>query len=190
MKWDLEQSDETFLTQSALLACAFHETQIFVHRRFIVTNDGPTPAASFAEASRVICLNAARACGRVLHGLRGHGLGHNIPYTFLLVSKVRFYVTKCAILMGEDPQMPAFMSAMMLYFDIGRERRLGLPMSQQHLWDLEDASKCMNFLEDAEKRYVFAISHPIVSILLTTEIGTSRFISAGKMRYLFSTLGK
>lgn len=121
--------------------------------------------------------------------LRSRELGHNIPYTFLLVSQVHSNVTKHAMLKQANPQMPAFMSAMMLYFDIGRERRLGLPMSQQHLRDLEDASRCMAFLEDAEKRYVFMRSRLTVSILLTTEIGTSRFISAGKMRCVFLPLG-
>ncbi|KAI1791324.1 fungal-specific transcription factor domain-containing protein [Ganoderma leucocontextum] len=64
--WDPHREDVLFLNQSAILYANYYQMQIFVHRLFIPSPRRPLANANLSLPSMTICVNAARACLRVL----------------------------------------------------------------------------------------------------------------------------
>ena len=68
MRWDPDRADDVFFNQSAILYSNYYVLQIFVHRPFIPSPRRPLASAKLSLPSMTICVNAARACLRVLEG--------------------------------------------------------------------------------------------------------------------------
>lgn len=87
VRWDPNrfEPENLFSVQSATLACSYHHAQIFIHRRFMAHVNGRT-ATPFSEASRVICVNSARMCGRVIDALRLQTRFRGFILSLLMVS--------------------------------------------------------------------------------------------------------
>nr|VWO98984.1 Aspartyl proteinase [Ganoderma boninense] len=66
LRWDPNPEDALFLNQSAILYTNYYQLQIFVHRLFIPSPRRPLAHANLSLPSMTICVNAARACLRVL----------------------------------------------------------------------------------------------------------------------------
>jgi hypothetical protein len=62
VRWDPKREDITFFQQSSALWSAYYETQIGIHRSFLSRGTGNTDNLP----SLAICLNAARACSRII----------------------------------------------------------------------------------------------------------------------------
>ena len=66
VRWDPNREDVLFLNQSAILYANYYQLQIFVHRLFIPSPRRPLANPNMSLPSMTICVNAARACLRVL----------------------------------------------------------------------------------------------------------------------------
>ena len=66
VRWDPNREDNLFLNQSAILYANYYQLQIFIHRLFIPSPRRPLANANMSLPSMTICVNAARACLRVL----------------------------------------------------------------------------------------------------------------------------
>nr|VWO98979.1 Candidapepsin-2 (EC (ACP 2) (Aspartate protease 2) (Secreted aspartic protease 2) [Ganoderma boninense] len=66
LRWDPDRADDVFFNQSAILYSNYYVLQIFVHRPFIPSPRRPLASAKLSLPSMTICVNAARACLRVL----------------------------------------------------------------------------------------------------------------------------
>ena len=66
MRWDPNREDDLFLNQSAILYANYYQLQMVIHREFIPSPRRPLANANLPLPSMAICVNAARACLRVL----------------------------------------------------------------------------------------------------------------------------
>ncbi|PIL33900.1 transcription factor [Ganoderma sinense ZZ0214-1] len=66
LRWDPNRENALFLNQSAILYANYYQLQIFVHRLFIPSPRRPLAHANLSLPSMTICVNAARACLRVI----------------------------------------------------------------------------------------------------------------------------
>lgn len=86
VRWDPDCNEELVYIQSACLTCLFYYVQSFIHRQFILTTIGSRTSDSLVKASEVICLNAARSCGRILDHIRQYPRSRSYAFLHLYVS--------------------------------------------------------------------------------------------------------
>ncbi len=147
--WDPNREDVLFLNQSAILYANYYQLQIFVHRLFIPSPRRPLANANLSLPSMAICVNAARACLRVLDVQHRRAMTAGAEACGITI----YALTPL--------QMPLFTVGIMLlvYLWCGaRDPRAAL----------DDVDVCLNILRDLSKRWVVRPRYLTHYILITT----------------------
>ena len=143
VRWDPDREDDLFLNQSAILYANYYQLQIFIHRTFIPSPRRPLANANLSLPSMTICVNAARACLRVLdvqnRRAKAPSWGETCGVTIYALTPL---------------QMPLFTVGMMLlvYLWCGaRDARSAL----------DDVDVCLSILRDLSETCVARLAPPL-----------------------------
>ncbi|KAJ7598897.1 fungal-specific transcription factor domain-containing protein [Mycena floridula] len=128
IRWDPQNPDPVFFAQSVQIYCSFYHLQILVHRPFLQKSEKISPQF---KASLAICTNAARSCINAVdtyHRHTGLTISFVLPKIFTagVVLLLEMWVAKSG---GPSVNLPEGMV---------------------------DILNCLDLLERAEKRWVFA----------------------------------
>ncbi|KAI0925293.1 hypothetical protein AcV7_005573 [Taiwanofungus camphoratus] len=128
LRWDPNQEDTLFLTQSAVLHSFYYQVQITVHRPFIPSPRKPSP---LSFPSLAICTNAARSCVHVLH-LQSQRTGTVMHHNLITL----------------------FTAGIVLLLNMWGGKRSGL--TSNHSKEMADVHKCMDLLNALEAKWYTA----------------------------------
>ncbi|KAI1791326.1 fungal-specific transcription factor domain-containing protein [Ganoderma leucocontextum] len=140
LRWDPNREDDVFFNQSAILYANYYQLQIFVHRHFIPSPRRPLANANLSLPSMTICVNAARACLRVLEVQHRRAMAASSGFTLYVLTPL---------------QMPLFTVGIMLLVYLWCGAR------DTHA-TLEDVNVCLSILKDLAEACVVSPQRFIV----------------------------
>ncbi|KAJ7581430.1 fungal-specific transcription factor domain-containing protein [Mycena floridula] len=128
LRWDPQNPDPIFFTQSVQMYCAFYHLQILVHRPFLPKPGKTSPQST---ASLAICTNAARSCSHAVD-IHYRRTGLTIPFVLANV----------------------FTAGVLLLLQMWTAKSIGLNVNLPDR--IADIQKCLDALERTEKRWASA----------------------------------
>ncbi|KAI0036630.1 fungal-specific transcription factor domain-containing protein [Vararia minispora EC-137] len=123
LRWDPTREDDVLFFQSAHLFTQFYDLQILIHRPFI----SPRRTSPHHFSSVAVCVNAARACSRIVSRAQERWSGRMMPFF----------------------QRPVYMAVMVLLLGIWNAKQSILSFDVEK--EMSSINKCIHYLRTVEE---------------------------------------
>ncbi|CAK5283073.1 unnamed protein product [Mycena citricolor] len=145
LRWSSIMENEEFFQQSVSLHCSYYHIRITVHRRLIPMNTSTKTSSAFS--SLAVCVNAAKACCRVVDAYQRRFGDRPLPQSQVCDVLSLF----CPQLM--QYQLPVYTAGLILLLNYWGGEYNGLGLTTDPIQDSADVKRCMRFIKAGEERW-------------------------------------